>query len=146
MFALSKYTVSIEIYLLNNVLFFKFRSINNWPPIEAGTRYNIPRNMHYCTFCESRSIGDEYHYILIGNCFKLKKCINAKCTNRPSALKMANLMNAEGHVIFNLCKFIEVVINVLCYVDNFVMFYSNIYSIVYNNVDSTHPLFNRASA
>ena len=59
---------------------------------------------------------------------------------------MANLMNAEGHVIFTLCKFIEVVINVLCYVDNFVMFYSNVYSIVFNNVDNTHPLFNRASA
>ena len=36
------------------------------------------------------------------------------------------------------------IFNVLCYVDYFVMFYSNVYNIVYNNVDNT--LFYRASA
>ena len=97
-----KHTLSMETY---------FRCINNQLPIETGSRHNIPRDMRYCTFCETREIGDEYHYILICNFFQAsrKKYIKTKYTNRPSALKMANLMNAEGQILFNLCKFIEIV-------------------------------------
>ena len=52
---------------------------------------------------------------------------------------MANLMNAEGQVLFNLCKFIEMLMfsNVLCFADYSVMFYSNVYDSAYNNVDNT---------
>ena len=53
---------------------------------------------------------------------------------------MANLMNTEGKILLNLCKFIESVMlafyNVLCYVDYFVMFYSNVYNNVFKIVDN----------
>ena len=72
MFELSnfKHNLSIETYLLNlplmyQRLFSKLRCRNNQPLIETGTRHNIPRDMRYWTFCETREIGDEYHYILI---------------------------------------------------------------------------------
>ena len=73
-----EHTLSLEIYLLNLALkyqriFLKFRCINNQLPIETGTRYNIPRDMRYCTCCETREIGDEYHHILICNFFQASR-------------------------------------------------------------------------
>ena len=76
MFELSnflKQTFFIEAYFLNLPLnnqriFSQFRCRNYQLTIETGARHNIPRDMRYCTFCETGEIGHEYHYILKISC------------------------------------------------------------------------------
>ena len=42
----------------------KFRTSNNNLPIESGRRRNIDRNQRICTLCNTKALGDEFHYIL----------------------------------------------------------------------------------
>ena len=50
--------------------FTRFRCRNNMLPIENGSRLNVPRNMRICLLCNSKEIGDEYHYLLVCTHFK----------------------------------------------------------------------------
>ena len=94
-------------------MFSKFRCRNHKLPIEIGSRENVPRDMCLCKLCDSRELGDEYHYIFVCTFFQLSRnnFIDAIYTTRPSVVKMNTLMNAEGNVLLKLCKFIEVIMS-----------------------------------
>ena len=40
-----------------------FRTGNTKLPIETGRWFNIPRENRICKLCNSKDIGDEFHYL-----------------------------------------------------------------------------------
>jgi hypothetical protein len=57
------------IHVENIILLCRFRCGNHRLPIESGRWQNIPRQKRLCHLCDSREMGDEYHYtnVLIWN-------------------------------------------------------------------------------
>ena len=62
-------SLSIDEYQLNlpanlSKNYCKFRTGNTKFPIETGRWFNIPRENRICKLCNSKDIGDEFHYLL----------------------------------------------------------------------------------
>ena len=47
------------------VVLIKFRCRYNKMPVEIGVRDNVPREQRICNLCDTRDIGDEFHYLFI---------------------------------------------------------------------------------
>jgi hypothetical protein len=62
--------------------------------------------------CDLKEVGDEFHYLF--NCTMFsehrKEYIKKYYWNKPSALKMAELLNSKKGKLTNLCKFISVIL------------------------------------
>ena len=60
-FELEKYFITLprKFYLL----FFKLRTANLKLPVEIGRWDGTVRNERICSLCDTRDIGDEFHYI-----------------------------------------------------------------------------------
>jgi hypothetical protein len=48
----------------NRFTFCRFRTSNHRLPIEVGHWANVERHNRLCQLCQSREIGDEFHYVL----------------------------------------------------------------------------------
>jgi hypothetical protein len=48
----------------NRFTFCRFRTSNHRLPIEVGRWTNVERHNRLCQLCQSREIGDEFHYVL----------------------------------------------------------------------------------
>ena len=90
----------------------RIRTCNHKLPIEAGRyipRYT-PRENRICTKCDSRLLGDEYHFILICTNPVLldlrNKYISPYYTLQPSLNKLAELFNNKGIKLFKLARFV----------------------------------------
>ena len=68
-YKLFKKSLSFEEYLLNLLAnlskkYCMFRTGNTKLPIETGRWFNTPRENRICKLCNSKKIGDEFHYLL----------------------------------------------------------------------------------
>ncbi len=87
----------------------KFRTSNHKLPIEVGRYRAIPRAERYCTNCNLRTLGDEFHCLFI--CPALHDIRNRYIHDiykaRPNVIKFGNLFSCENQLtLLNLTKFI----------------------------------------
>ena len=90
----------------------RIRTSNHRLPIEVG-RYadNVPREERICTHCDTRAVGDEYHFILTCTNPTLlvlrEKYISPYYTLNPSLTKLKELFLNRGRKLFKLARYIE---------------------------------------
>ena len=94
----------------------RFRCRNSKLPIVLGSFTGVLRDMRYCTFCNNRSIGDEFHYLFECQHFEAerKQLMSVFFYGRPSTYKMKNIMSSENrNLLYRLGKFINIILNEL---------------------------------
>ena len=60
--------------------------------------------------CESRDVGDEYHYVMSCNSLnqERKRLLPYYCTLRPNIYKYQQLMSSNNYIVLEkLCRFIK---------------------------------------
>ena len=120
-YRLFKKPLSFEEYLLNlpanlSKKYCKFRTGNMKLPIETGRWFNIPRENRICKLCNSKDIGDEFHYLL--------KCTDAVIQSsriqnlskyyqsNPNVIKFENLFNVtKKKELIKICNFVDTIIS-----------------------------------
>ena len=90
----------------------RFRTCNNYLPIENGRWMNIPRNERICNYCDLKEIGDEFHYILKckDNLLKdeRKRCLKVIHIQNANIISFKQIMNNNKHCFLRkLCSFIR---------------------------------------
>ena len=98
------------------VPFCKFRTTNHRLPIEFNSWNNFfkPRSDRLCNICNSKDIGDEYHYIMKCSAFKdLREIyIPNYYRTKPSVFKFVDLMKTnKKKILFKLTVFIKEILN-----------------------------------
>ena len=93
-------------------IFCRFRCSNLKLPVEIGRWRNIPYENRQCPLCDSREVGDEFHYFFIckNDVIRMfrEKYIPNYYTNNPSAHKMKGLLSlCNKNVIEKLCTFLK---------------------------------------
>ena len=93
-------------------IFCRFRCSNLKLPVEIGRWRNIPYENRQCPLCDSREVGDEFHYFFIckNDVIRMSrgKYIPNYYTNNPSAHKMKGLLSlCNKNVIEKLCTFLK---------------------------------------
>ena len=90
----------------------KFRCGNHRLPVVTGRFNGINRSDRYCTTCNSKKIGDEYHYLFECSVFnnERRKYLKVYFRNRPNTFKMNELLNS-GNVkdLTSLAKFCRII-------------------------------------
>ena len=109
-FELEKYFVTLprKLYLL----MFKLRTANHKLPIEIGRWEGNERNERICSLCDTRDIGDEFHYIFQCPYFAYERTtfIKPYFLTRPSIHKFGQLVRTSNKVILKkLCKFLQLI-------------------------------------
>ena len=93
-------------------IFCRFRCSNLKLPVEIGRWRNIPYENRQCPLCDSREVGDEFHYFFICKNDVIRmlrgKYIPNYYTNNPSVHKMKGLLSlCNKNVIEKLCTFLK---------------------------------------
>lgn len=91
----------------------KFRCGNHRLPINKGRFEKVDRNLRLCPLCDSKEIGDEFHYLFSCNFFQQKRIlyINKYYRVRPNTIKMYSLINSNNRdLVKKLIKFIEIIL------------------------------------
>lgn len=111
--------LQLEPYLINlpirqRHIMTNFRCRNHRLPIEAGRLINIERDARFCTFCDGREIGDEFHFLFKCTRFDMERSRYLKhyFSIRPNTVKFHDLFNSTStRVINNLVKFVKIIID-----------------------------------
>jgi hypothetical protein len=76
---------------------------NHRLPIETGRHIGTPREERYCTFCNQRKLGDEFHCVLECPALQNKRSryIDNVYTTRPNVLKLSNFFNSTNNVVLS---------------------------------------------
>ena len=87
----------------------RFRCRSHRLPV-CARRFNkeAPESSMRCTLCNSKDVGDEFHYIFLCNAFKAERArfIPAKFLERPNALKYTELFESQDvQILAGLAKF-----------------------------------------
>jgi len=87
----------------------RFRTTNNFLPVNRLRFENVPRDERLCTKCEMGEIGDEFHYVFCCPYFnaKRKECLPAYFLRRPNAIKFNELFNAKKKTLLKLVHYVE---------------------------------------
>ena len=97
-FKLEKYLTALP----NNqaMLIFKLRTYNTKFPVEIGRWNNTPYHERYCNQCDSRDLGDIFHYLF--KCHKYNdmrnKYISRYYRVNPNMIKFIELFQTENTV------------------------------------------------
>ena len=98
-YSLFKTEFNLEKYLLilnrtKSIQFAKFRTDNNYLPVETGRWEGIEYSDRKCQLCDKNDIGDSFHYLLV--CPSLlnlrKQYIPKYFYNHPNIIKFRQLM------------------------------------------------------
>ena len=96
-------------------IYCKFRTCNIKLPIEYGRWNNIPREDRVCTLCNTKEVGDEFHYLF--NCsdqhiilLNGNKFLCRYYYERPNTFKFNTLFNyVTNDELVSLVKFIKII-------------------------------------
>ena len=86
----------------------KFRCENHRLPIVTGRYQNVERSNRICNLCQSRLIGDEFHYLFVCPAFSTdrKLYLDTYFTERPNTYKMEQFFNTDNlNTLLNIAKF-----------------------------------------
>ena len=95
----------------------KFRTSNHRLPIETGRWLGIPLDDRRCTFCNTRQLADEMHFILECKAFSdiRKTFLNKKFCYRPNIFKFCELLSSSKlKTLKRLCMFILHIYETVC--------------------------------
>ena len=96
------------------VTLLRFRTTNNFLPVN-GLRYqNIDRHERICTKCALNEVGDEFHFILVCPFFSAKRneILPKYYNSRPNAIKFQSLMSSNHkQLLLKLKHFISFICN-----------------------------------
>ena len=90
----------------------RFRCGNHKLPIVVGRYTAIPRVERLCKICDTKSMGDEFHYIFQYTAFDAEraKYIHANLSKHPNTLNMEILFNNENPSnLANLATFCSII-------------------------------------
>ena len=90
------------------IVFCRFQTTNTKLPIETGRWQNVIRENRFCSLCNNRQIGDEYHFIFECKFFnqKRKEFLTAYFTKRQNTVKFSEVMSSTRKpVLKKLCFF-----------------------------------------
>ena len=93
----------------------QFRTRSNKLPVEVGAWENIDYNDRICTLCDRNCIGDEFHYLLECDYFRLSRIrfIDRNVFRYPNTICFKQLLqlNDDTNVKYRkLCKLIKEII------------------------------------
>ena len=76
----------------------KFKCGNHKLPIVVGRYTGIPKTERLCNLCDTKSLGDEFHYIFQCTAFKKERTtyINKHFLKHPKTLKMEILFTNDN--------------------------------------------------
>ena len=87
----------------------RFRCSSHKLPIERGRYFNVERNQRLCHFCNSNSLGDEFHYIFECNkfCNERRRYIPRQYL-RPNTYNLEHIFQSDNRdVLLKLAIFVE---------------------------------------
>ena len=91
--------------------FLRFRLVNHKLPVQQKRLHNMPREERFCTLCDSREIGDEFHYVF--NCANpvlknsRRENLQRYFLHHPNVLKFHDLMNTTSKAkLVKLSRFV----------------------------------------
>ena len=88
----------------------RFRVSNHSLPIEMLRYSNVPREERLCPLCDTREIGDEYHYIFKCPHFRAvrREFLPSFCWQNASTIKLKSLFNkTQSTTLQKLAHFIS---------------------------------------
>lgn len=89
--------------------FCRFRTTNNYLPVNSLRHQNIDRHERLCTKCNLNEVGDEFHVILVCPFFNNKRneLLPKYYNSRPNAIKFKSLMSSNNkNLLLKLKHFI----------------------------------------
>ena len=96
------------------VTLLRFRTTNNFLPVNCLRYENINRHERLCTKCTLNEVGDEFHFILVCPFFsaKRKEILPKYYNSRPNAIKFQSLMSStHKQLLLKLKHFISFICN-----------------------------------
>ena len=114
-FAFEKY-----LEILNNknrTTLCRFRTGNHKLPIETGRWSHIERNNRLCQICNTRKLGDEYHYVLECPVFNNVRKLYLKkyYIQNVNVIKLKSLFQSRNlKILKNLCLLINSINDRIC--------------------------------
>ncbi len=117
-YAKFKTALKIEDYLLlleprQAIPLVKFRANNHKLPIVTGRYNNTPREERICNLCSLQSVGDEHHYLLCCEYFRVERerYIDQVYTANPNISNYKSLMGSSDiQELVNLSTFVSVIL------------------------------------
>ena len=99
-------------------IFLKFRVSQHCLPIQILRYSNVDRSNRICEICDSRDVGDEFHYLFTcKNQYIIDyrmKYLKKYYYTRPNVYKMEQLFNIKSkNVLVNLTLFIKNIVTFL---------------------------------
>ena len=94
----------------------RFRCMNHRFPIEKGRFWGVDRDDRIFDLCQTRNLGDEFHYLLECDFFKSerKKFLPRHFIVNPNTAKFHDLINCEDNrVLFGLAKFCKILLSLV---------------------------------
>ena len=91
----------------------KFRSNNHRLPVVTGRYSNTPREERICTLCNLHSVGDEHHYLLVCDHFRVErvKFIDQVHFTNPNISNYKHLLSStDTQELINLSTFISIIL------------------------------------
>lgn len=117
-YKLFKTDIHLENYLIHfsksvYLPILKFRTTNHKLPVELGRWGKIVYGERKCQKCNSNSVGDEFHYILECEFFKVERyrLVKKYFYTHPNVVKFSQLMNTTNKfIIRNLSALMNIII------------------------------------
>jgi hypothetical protein len=109
---MEKYLISLPEDL--RICMSKFRLCNHKLPIEVGRHNNIERNIRFCTLCNKKDLGDEYHYLFVCDHFKQirRKFMPLICCKKPSVQKFCDLLSTLSiKTLLKIARFCRIIMS-----------------------------------
>ena len=96
-----------------SITLIRFRTTNNYLPVNVLRQDGIPREERICTKCDMQDIGDEYHYTLICPFFNQKRAniLPKRYIRNPNILKYNELFNSTDKTLLLKLKHFICTIN-----------------------------------
>ena len=105
-FERESYINTLPDYLMHSVA--EFRAGSRLLAVNNSKLYDRPRNERICKYCDSNSLGDEFHFLF--ECKILhdirNRIIPRFYIRHPSCLKFSNLLNANNRLLHKVAYYI----------------------------------------
>ena len=118
-YSLFKSEINLEKYFLilnrnQAIQFAKFRTNNNYLPVETGRWAGIEISERKCELCDKNDIGDSFHYLLVCPSLSVirKQYIPIYFYNHPNIIKFQQIMSiSTQQQLQKISKFVSLIMN-----------------------------------
>jgi len=96
------------------IIMSKFRMCNHKLPVELGRHNNIDRKFRFCTKCNTRDIGDEFHYMFLCTFFsqEREKLLPKNSYRKPSVKNFCDVMSTDSNkTLLKVARFCRIIMS-----------------------------------